>query len=231
MQVEVAQWAARLQEPSRYKAIHGGRGSGKSRAVVQARVLRAAATRPRVLCAREVQKSIKDSSKRLLDDEIDRLGLSDFFTSTESEIRGANGSLFIFAGLRGNAASIKSMEGVTIAWVEEAQTISKSSLDTLVPTIRAEGSEIWVTWNPDLPTDPIDAMFRGEDGAPPGAIVIEVNHTDNPWFPEVLQAELDYDRSRDPEKYAHVWLGSYRQNSEARVFKNWKVDELSVTRA
>jgi len=223
-QVELPDWAQCLWQPSRYKALHGGRGAGKSRSIATALVLKAAEKTERILCAREVQKSIKDSVKRLLDDEIDRMGLRSFFISTESEIRGQNGSLFIFAGLRGNATQIKSLEGVTIAWVEEAQTISQGSLDTLVPTIRAKGSEIWFSWNPDLDSDPIDKMFRFE-GAPPDAIVREVNHYDNPWFSDTaLVAEMEYDRSRDPEKYAHVWLGQYRKNSEARVFKNWRVE-------
>lgn len=223
--VELAGWARKLQRPSRYKAIHGGRGGGKSRTVATQLLIRAGTKPERILCAREVQKSIKDSVKRLLDDEIDRLGLRPMFVSTEQEIRGANGSLIIFAGLRGNAASIKSLEGVTIAWVEEAQTISQGSLDTLVPTIRAPDSELWFTWNPDLPTDPIDKMFRGES-APPDAEVIEVNYTDNPWFPDVLLAELEYDRSRDIDKFTHVWLGQYRRNSEARVFRNWRIEDF-----
>lgn len=221
--VELPGWAQRLFEPTRFKAIHGGRGGGKSRSVATALVIKAAQQPERILCAREVQKSIKDSVKRLLDDEIDRLGLRSFYASTEAEIRGANGSLFIFAGLRGNAASIKSLEGVTVAWLEEAQTVSQSSLETLVPTIRADNSEIWFTWNPDLPTDPIDRMFRGES-TPPDCLVIEVNHDGNPWFPDVLRADMEYDRSRDIDKYNHVWLGKYRQNSEARVFKNWRVE-------
>lgn len=217
-------WAQRLFEPSRYKALHGGRGGGKSRSVATALILRSAQQSERILCAREVQRSIKDSVKRLLDDEIDRLGLRALYTSTESEIRGPNDSLFIFAGLRGNAASIKSLEGVTIAWVEEAQTISQASLDTLVPTIRKQGSELWFTWNPDLATDPIDSMFRGEGGPPPDSIVMEVNHGNNPWFPDVLKEAMEYDRSRDIDKYSHIWLGQYRQNSEARVFRNWRVE-------
>lgn len=208
--------------------MYGGRGGGKSRSVATALVLRAAEKPERILCAREVQKSIKDSVKRLLDDEIDRLGLRSFYTSTETEIRGVNGSLFLFAGLRGNAAGIKSLEGVTIAWTEEASTISQASLETLVPTIRAPKSELWFTWNPDLESDPIDAMFRGEDGPPPDTILTEVTFADNPWFPAVLQAEMEYDRGRDPEKYAHVWLGHYRRNSEARVFRNWTVDEFDA---
>jgi phage terminase large subunit len=225
-EVELPDWAECLWTPSRYKALHGGRGGGKSRSIATALVLRAAAGPERILCAREVQKSIKDSVKRLLDDEIDRTGLRGFFTSTESEIRGQNGSLFIFAGLRGNATQIKSLEGVTIAWVEEAQTISQGSLDTLVPTIRAKGSEIWFSWNPDLNSDPIDKMFRG-DVEPPDSIVREINHYDNPWFADTaLVAEMEFDRARDIDKYNHIWLGKYRANSEARVFKNWTVEEF-----
>lgn len=214
-----------LWTPSRYKALTGGRGGGKSRSVATALVIMAAQNVERVLCGREVQKSIKDSVKRLLDDEIERLGLSSFFTSTESEIRGKNGSLFIFAGLRGNAAGIKSFEGVTKAWIEEAQTISQASLDTLIPTIRAPGSEIWFTWNPDLETDPVDALFFGDE-PPPNSIIRQVNYPDNPWFPEELRVEMEYVRGRDIDKYNHVWLGQYRRNSEARVFKNWRVEEF-----
>lgn len=225
MDIALPEWAEGLWTPARYKALFGGRGGGKSRSVATALVLKAAQKPERILCAREVQKSIKDSVKRLLDDEIDRMGLRSFYTSTETEIRGANGSLFLFAGLRGNAAGIKSLEGVTIAWTEEASTISKASLETLVPTIRSPNSELWFTWNPDLATDPIDMMFRGEH-PPPDAIVKQINFEDNPWFPEVLRLEMEWDRQRDPEKYAHIWLGEYRRNAEARVFKNWRIEAV-----
>lgn len=220
--VELPDWSRQLFEPARFKAMWGGRGGGKSRSVASALVLKALQGPERVLCAREVQKSIKDSSKRLLDDEIARMGVSSFFESTESEIRGKNGSLFIFAGLRGNANAIKSLEGVTIAWVDEAQSITQASLDTLIPTIRAPGSEIWLTWNPLRAEDPVDAMFRS-DVPPPDAKVIEVQHDDNPWFPEELRAQMEWQRERDYDKYLHIWRGQYWQNSEARVFKNWRI--------
>lgn len=225
--VQLPRWAHKLRTPSRYKALYGGRGAGKSRSVATELVIRAANQPERILCAREVQRSIKDSVKRLLDDEIDRMNLRSLYTSTESEIRCANGSLFLFAGLRGNAAGIKSLEGVTIAWTEEASAVSQASLETLVPTIRAPNSELWFTWNPDLETDPIDAMFRGEH-PPPDTIACKVNYDDNPWFPDVLRKEMEWDRERDPEKYAHIWRGEYRRNSEARVFKNWKVEEFDT---
>jgi phage terminase large subunit len=190
-------------------------------------VLRAAESTQRILCCREIQKSIKDSVKRLLDDEIDRCGLRSFFDITDTEIRGRNGSLFLFSGLKGNAATIKSMEGITICWVEEAQTISQTSLDTLIPTIRAPGSELIFTYNPRMDTDPVDVMFRGET-TPPGTIAIEVNHDLNPWFPDVLRAEMEYDRSRDPDKYAHIWEGRYLQRSESKVFRNWVIDDFEA---
>ena len=181
----------------------------------------------RVLCAREVQKSIADSVKRLLDDDIERMGLRSFFDPTLTEIRTAIGGLFIFAGLRSNIEAIKSTEGIDIAWIEEANTVSQASINTLVPTVRKEGSEIWFSWNPSNEKDPVDKMFRGAT-PPPDAIVRKVTWEDNPWFPEVLRKEMEWDRSRDPEKYAHIWLGEYVRNSEARVFRNWKIDTFEV---
>lgn len=181
----------------------------------------------RVLCAREVQKSIADSVKRVLDDDIERMGLGHFFDSTLSEIRTAIGGLFIFAGLKSNIASVKSTEGVDICWLEEADTISQHSIDVLIPTIRKDGSELWFSWNPDSEKDPVDKMFRGAT-PPPDAIVRKVTWEDNPWFPSVLQKEMEWDRGRDPEKYAHIWLGEYVKNSEARVFRNWKIDTFEV---
>lgn len=185
----------------------------------------------RILCAREVQKSIADSVKRVLDDDIDRMGLgatgNGFFDSTLSEIRTAIGGLFIFAGLKSNIASVKSTEGIDICWCEEADTISQHSIDVLIPTIRKEGSELWFSWNPDDEKDPVDRMFRGAT-PPPDAIIRKVTWEDNPWFPDVLRKEMEWDRKRDPEKYAHVWLGDYVKNSEARVFRNWKIDTFEV---
>lgn len=184
-----------------------------------------------MLCCREIQASIRDSVKRLLDDQAKRLGLSSFYSSVDNEIRGINGSLFLFAGLRNNVDAIKSMEGIDIAWVEEAQTVSQSSLDILIPTIRKPESEIWFSWNPRHETDPVDAMFRkGEP--PPNSIIRQINPEDNPWFPEVLAAEMAWDLRRDIDKYSHIWRGGYQKHSESRVFKNWRVgssDEFQTT--
>jgi phage terminase large subunit len=125
------------------------------------------------------------------------------------------------------ADTIKSLEGYDRAWVEEAQSLSQRSLDLLRPTIRKPGSELWFTWNPSAATDPIDTLLRGEI-PPKGASVIQVNFDNNPWFPDVLRDEMEYDRARDPDKYAHVWRGAYLQNSSARVFSNWKIEEFEA---
>lgn len=228
MTIQLPKWSECLfDESARYIAVKGGRGSGKSRSVATALNLRAAAKPLRILCVREIQKSIRDSSKRLLDDDAERNGLSSFYTSLETEVRGANGSLFLFAGLRSNIDSIKSMEGIDICWVEEAQSVSKTSLETLIPTIRKPGSQIIFTWNPKHETDPIEEMF-GRDDLPPDTRLKTVNYIDNPWFPDVLSKEAAYDLSRDPEKYNHVWMGGYLRNSESRVFKNWTVEEFEA---
>lgn len=181
-----------------------------------------------MLCAREIQKSIKDSVKRLLDDKIREMGFGAYFRSTDTEIKGTNGSHFVFAGLRSNVESIKSLEGIDIAWVEEATTVSQSSLTNLGPTIRKDGSEIWFTWNPRHESDPVDSMFRLPSGAPPRSIVRRVNWDLNPFFPDVLREDMEWDASRDPDKYRHIWLGEYLRNSEARVFHNWKVEQFET---
>lgn len=227
-EVDLPSWGGLLWDDFRHLGLHGGRGAAKSRTIATALVLQATEHHERVLCGREVQKSIKDSVKRLLDDEIARLGLSSVFTSTEAEIRGPNESLFLFAGIKGNANAIKSIEGVTTFWGEEAQTFSQSSIDTVVPTIRAPGSRLIWSWNPKFETDPIDKFLRCSD-PPPRSIVRQVNYDENPWFPDELRAEMEYDRGRDPDKYRHVWLGEYYQNAEARVFRNWRIEDFEAT--
>ncbi len=215
-----------LTRPARYKAAFGGRGSGKSHFFAGMAVI-GMATKPgfRIVCVREIQNSIKDSVKQLLEDKIKELGLSGFFTITEQEIRGQNGSLAIFRGLQNHtAASIKSLEGFDVAWVEEAQTISQLSLDLLTPTIRKPGSELWFSFNPGKETDPVDALLRANP--PPGAIVVKANWSDNPFFPEALRADLENDRERHPDKFLHIWEGAYQTLSEARIFRNWRIAEM-----
>lgn len=217
-----------LFQPHRHKAYHGGRGSAKSHSVASALAIRAASQPTLVLGAREIQKSISDSVKALIDQKIFEIGASYLFRSTKKEIVGSNGSRFIFAGLRTNPDTIKSVEGIDIAWVEEASRVSKRSIDILEPTIRRPKSELWWTWNPENATDPVDEMFRGPQGPPPDSIVREVNWDQNPFFPEVLRTKMEWDKRRDPDRYAHVWQGKYRRNSEARVFKNWRIEEFDT---
>ena len=217
---------APLVQPARYKGAYGGRGSGKSHFFGAFAVLKMASVEGfRIVCVREVQNSIKDSVKQLIEDKIKELGLAGFFTITDQEIRGRNGSLAIFRGLQNHtAASIKSLEGFDVAWVEEAQTISQASLDLLTPTIRKAGSELWFSWNPVSEQDPVDKLLRASP--PPGAIVVQANWSDNPFFPEELKADLENDRARNPDKFLHTWEGRYRALSEARIFRNWRVAEL-----
>jgi phage terminase large subunit len=231
---EMPQWAMWLRvttnlagEPVRHRVAFGGRGGAKSWTFAEEALIRGTKRAERVLCTREFQRSIRDSVHRLLVDAINRMGLgvlgNGFYFATDKEIRGANGTLFIFQGLHRNENGIKSLEGITICWVEEARSVSQESIDTLIPTIRQPGAEIWWSYNPKHPTDPVDKMFRGEAGPPPGSVIINVNWWDNPWFPDVLRRDMEYDARRDPDKYAHIWLGAYLQHSEAKVFRRWKI--------
>lgn len=215
-----------LTQPARYKGAHGGRGSGKSHFFAGMAVIHMYREKDfRIVCVREIQNSIKDSVKQLIEDKIKLLGLEAFFTITDQEIRGRNGSLAIFRGLQNHtAASIKSLEGFDVAWIEEAQTISQHSLDLLTPTIRKPGSEIWAGWNPVSENDPIDVMLRGDKRD--NAVVVEANWSDNPWFPEALREDMQRDRERQPDKYMHVWGGKYRTMSESRVFRNWRIADM-----
>jgi len=230
LKIPTPEWALPLLQPARYKGAHGGRGSGKShefaQMVIEAHIIDANTS---TVCVREFQKSLKQSVKRLLELKIEELGVGSYFEVQDKLIKNRHGAgLIIFEGMQNHTAdSIKSLEGFDRAWVEEAQSLSQRSLDMLRPTIRKPGSELWFTWNPREASDPIDALLRGSK-PPPDAAVIEVNWQHNPWFPDVLRAEMEYDRNRDPDKYAHVWQGQYLQNSEARVFRNWRVDEFEA---
>lgn len=217
-----------LLYPARYKGAYGGRGSGKSHFFAELLIERCLMQPTSAVCVREVQKSLDQSVKKLLETKIERMGVSSQFRVQEAKIHTPGGGMIIFQGMQNHTAdSIKSLEGYDIAWVEEAQSLSQRSLDLLRPTIRKPDSEIWFSWNPENPTDPVDAFLRTSN-PPPDSCVIEVNFTDNPWFPDVLRAEMEYDRGRDKDKYQHVWLGGYTQNSESRVFRNWKVEEFDI---
>ena len=196
-----------LFKPHRYKVFYGGRGGGKSRAFASALLIEGRRRPIRCLCAREVQNSIRDSVKRLLDDEIERLGMGDFYQSTDGEIRGLNGSLFIFSGLRTSPERIKSFEGLTHCWIEEAETVSEKSLDLLIPTMRTAGSEIWISFNPNRVHAPVWQRWIVHT-PPPGSYVRKVTWRDNPWFPDVLRQEMEHCRETDPDKYDCVWEGN-----------------------
>jgi phage terminase large subunit len=212
--IETAPVFEPLLHPSRYKGAFGGRGSGKSHFMAELMIETAAMRMGfRGLCVREVQKSLKESAKRLLEDKIASLGVSKLFDITQTEIRTPGGGLIAFTGMQDHTAeSVKSFEGFDVAWVEEASSLSQRSLTLLRPTIRKEGSEIWATWNPRFARDPIDELLRGEN-PPPDAIVVRANYNDNIWFPATLEAERQYDEQHKPEQYAHIWEGDY-----AKVF-------------
>lgn len=228
LNLQLPDWAQILFQPARYKVAYGGRGSGKSYACADALIVKSCSKQERILCAREVQKSIRDSSKRVIEDRIKEHGLEHLFDIQRDVIISTEtGSEFLFKGLLNlTVDNIKSLEGVTIAWVEEANTISQKSIDILKPTIRKEKSEIWFSYNPCLPTDPVHDMFVMNE-PPPNAIVRKVNYMHNPWFPDVLKDEMEWDRKRDPDKYNHIWLGEPVVHSEAQVFYGvWKIDHV-----
>lgn len=228
--IDTPEWGLSFFQKCRYKGAYGGRGSGKSHFFAEMLIEEHIINKHlQSVCVREVQKSIKMSVKRLLEYVIEKHNLQKYFEVQDQMIKSRLGKgIIIFQGMQNHTAeSIKSLEGFDRLWIEEAQSLSQRSLDLLRPTIRKKDSEIWATWNPYLPTDPIDVLLRG-DNPPPNSIVIKVNYKDNEWFPEVLKTEMEYDKGVDYEKYEHIWLGDYLKNSEARVFKNWKVEEFET---
>jgi phage terminase large subunit len=230
LEIKTPRWSLPLLKPARYKGAWGGRGSGKSHFFAEL-LIEEHICNPNQssVCVREVQKSLNQSVKRLLEVKIEQLGVGQYFEIQESIIKSKRGDgIIIFQGLQNHTAdSIKSLEGYDRAWVEEAQSLSQNSLDKLRPTIRKPGSELWFSWNPSLDTDPVDNLLRGEY-PPESATVVKVNYSDNPWFPDVLKDEMEYDQRRDPDKYAHIWMGEYQRNSESRVFRNWRIEEFEA---
>lgn len=213
-----------LFKPARYKVAYGGRGGAKSWAFARALLTLGAAKPLRILCTREIQHSITDSVHRLLSDQVSALGLDGFYTVKQTEIVGRNGTEFLFAGLRQqDVHKIKSFEGADICWCEEAQAISERSWSILTPTIRKPGSEIWVSFNPELDTDPTYQRFVANP--PEGAIVVPISYRDNPWFPAELEAERKDLEKRDPEAYENVWEGRCRKSVEGAVYAR-EIDEM-----
>lgn len=226
LDIPVARVFLPLLEPSRYKGAKGGRASAKSHFYAGNMIRRHMMKKTDSVCVREVQQSLKQSVKKLLEAKIEAYGLGQHFEVLHDRIKAPYGGIITFSGMQShNSESIKSLEDYDIAYVEEAQTLSQRSLDMLRPTIRKPGSELWFSWNPRYPTDPVNALLCGEE-PPPGTVVVTANFRDNPWVPDEMLKEAAYDLRRDPEKFQHIWLGGYEQNSESRVFKNWKVEEF-----
>lgn len=208
-----------LLEASRYKGAWGGRGSGKSHFMAELLVEQCLLTPgTRAVCIREYQKSLAQSSKYLIESKIGSLGVGQHFEVTANEIRTPGGGVILFQGMQDHTAeTIKSLEGCRVAWVEEAQTLSKRSLTLLRPTIRVANSEIWASWNPTRKSDAIDEFFRGQD-RPDNAVIVQANWRDNPWFPQVLDEERLLDKKRYPERYDHIWEGDYAKAFEGAYF-------------
>jgi phage terminase large subunit len=219
LQIEAARAFLPLLQPARYKGAYGGRGSGKSQFFAD-ELVKQAIRKPgfRGLCCREVQKSLKESAKRLIETKIEAHGLGQLFDVQESQIKTPGGGLIVFAGLQDHTSeSIKSYEGFDVAWVEEAQTVSDRSLNLLRPTIRAPGSELWFSWNPRRAVDAVDIMLRGEE-LPTNAAVIRANWNDNPWFPAELEQERQDCLRQQPDQYEHIWEGDYVTVSAGAYF-------------
>jgi phage terminase large subunit len=208
-----------LLQPARYKGGWGGRGSGKSHFFAEQLIIDCLDEKGlRAVCIREVQKTLAQSSKTLLEKKIADLNVGRAFRVYDDKIATPGDGLIMFQGMQNHTAeSIKSLEGIKRAWVEEAQTLSPRSLTMLRPTIRADGSQIWFSWNPRRKTDAVDEFLRGEQV--PGSIVVKANWRDNPWFPEELNLERRLDMARYPDRYAHIWEGRLRQGLRGRILR------------
>ena len=229
LKIETARAFLPLLRPAKYCAAYGGRSSGKSRFFAGKLIERCVSRPTRAVCVREVQQSIAESVKQAIEDEIRRQGLASAFRMQEQRTETPYGGHIIYHGMKNHTAeSIKSLEGFDICYVEEAHTLSRRSLDILVPTFfRVESGEMWFSWNPRKPTDPVDELFRGGE-MPPDTAIVRASYRDNPWFPDDQRELMEWTRRRDPDKYAHVWLGEYEKLSEARVFRNWRVEEFET---
>jgi PBSX family phage terminase large subunit len=208
-----------LKDKSRFKCVYGGRGSGKSESIARSLIVKSLQAEERILCAREFQISIADSVHKLLTDVIYAHGLDSMFEITKASIKSCKGSEFIFKGIRNNINEIKSLQGISICWVEEAQKVSENSWDVLIPTIRKKESEIWVSFNPDVKDDATYKRFV--ENKPIDCISVLCNYYDNPFFENTeLLREMEHDKQFRPEVYQNKWLGQNKQNSEALIFKN-----------
>lgn len=205
-----------LFRPMRYKVLYGGRGGAKSWGIARALLIKGTQKPLRILCAREFQESIADSVHELLKSQIKELGLDGFYEVQKTTIIGQNGTVFVYDGLRHNLQSLKSFEGADIVWVEEANNVSRQSWNVLIPTIRKEKSEIWISFNPELETDETYQRFVLKP--PPNALVKKVSWRDNPWFPQVLRDEMETLKARDFDAYLNVWEGNCRVTLEGAIY-------------
>ena len=219
-----------LLRPCRYKGAHGGRGSAKSHFFADLAIETALSVPGlRLVGIREVQKTLKESARRLIADKIAARGLAGHFRVLSDRILTPGDGVMIFAGMQDHTAeNIKSLEGFDRVWCEEAQTLSARSLEMLRPTIRKPGSELWFSWNPRTPRDAVDAFLRGPN-PPENAIVVQSNYRDNPWFPKELEAERLLDRRVNPQRYGHVWLGQYEPAVIGAIWDRARLHELRVS--
>lgn len=224
IQIETARAFLPLLAPARYKGAKGGRASGKSHFFADLWIDESLREKLDFLMIREIQKSLRYSVHRLLCSKIESHNAGLYFKVTDEKIVSQYGGITIFEGMQNHTAdSMKSFEAFDRAWGEEAHRLSQRSLDLLRPTIRKPGSEMWFSWNPNLESDPIDQFFAD---APDGSVLVSANYSDNPWLSDESRKDMEYDRARDPDKYSHIWLGGYQRNSEARIFRNWKIEEF-----
>jgi len=227
-----------LLSPARYKGVHGGRGSGKSHFFAEMLIDRCMSEKIDAVCLREVQRTLDESVKKLLEDKIQRLGVGHLFDVQHNRILTPHDGRIIFVGMQDqNAQNIKSLEGFDIAWFEESQSMSARSLELLRPTIRKPGSELWFSWNPDNEGDAIDQFLRGEN-LPEDCIIVEANWRDNPWFPDELEAERQLDFRVFPGRYRHIWEGDYGIDGDTffpmdmllvdgkPITIDWRVDQI-----
>lgn len=200
-------------------AYYGGRGGAKSHSIAGALVIQAAASPLRVVCAREIQESLRDSVKQLIEDKISDYGLEDHFEALRDETRAKNGGRFVYKGMWRNPDALKSLEGADIFWGEEANRFSERSIRLIRPTMRKPGSRMIWSWNPEFDHDPVDKLFRGPAGPPPNSIVREVSWRDNPWFAGTpLMAEMEHDYRSNPAMAEHIWGGQYVSAVEGAYF-------------
>lgn len=223
LKIQTAAVFVPLLKPSRYKALYGGRGSAKSHFYAELAIERCLLTPgTRIACVREVQKSLKESVKLLIEDKIKSFGLESQFRIRDERIETPGDGIIVFQGMADHTAeSVKSLEGFDIGYVEEAQTLTAKSLETLRPTIRGRAgrppSELWFSWNPRSSSDPVDQFFRGPI-TPPDSIILKVSYRDNPWFPDELEKERAFDETNYPARYGHIWLGEYEPQAVGALF-------------